>query len=139
MKKGAMKKGFLFLSRIGFILGLFSFCSMAMAGGVEMPPPAFDGFSVIGGVNATALKGRNYSWQQAVIATGLPSGVTVNLPMSTQWGVAGRAGVEFGEAVYSPSFYLGANVNFLTGATWNKLINQPALFNPTTGNTFVST
>lgn len=121
MKKGAMKKGFLFLSRIGLILGLFSFCTMAMAGGIEMPP-SFNGVSLLGGAQAIALRPIHLSNQQGglvAIAAGFPSGSNYALSENTNWNVAARFGIEFGEAVFSPNFYLGANFNYMTGASYN--------------------
>jgi len=131
MKKGAMKKGFTFLSRIGLIFSLVSFCAAALAGGMEMPPPSFDGLSLIAGVNGVALRPSNMSWQIAAVATGLPTNMRLQLPVNGTGNVAARFGVEFGKNIWFSNFYLGANVNFLTGSSWNKLFGVTST-NPAT-------
>lgn len=122
-----MKKGISFLvCKITLLVMIFSFCSIALAGGPEVaPPPSYDGFFILGGAGGELIRPVNLSYRQRNVAGGAISEAFIKVGSRREWNMAPfmKVGLEWAHVfpTYSPDagMYLGLNVNFLTGAKWH--------------------
>lgn len=113
-----------FFKRIVLSLALFSLCSISFAGGVELAPvkPSYDGFSILGGFGGVWMRPVNMYIETINLDTGLYLDQTLKLPTGAyEMAPFARAGLEWGHAFND--FYLGLNVNFLTGVYWSRIFD----------------
>ena len=129
-----MKKGISFLFyKITLLLALICFSTLSFAGGPEAPPPpSFDGFYFVPGLQGVLIRPSQASLQQfsAAVATGVITNFITKV-QSPPWkmNAAVQLGLEWGHVFHFSDpysgLYFGTNVNFLTGGNWIGTPNVP--------------